>query len=158
VASDGHVTYFRASETRVYQSCIKGSFSAKPAFFGAVVAQEITRAEYDTLVVLKNQRLIAEGREPRGYTQPYHSWVLNAAIEPPAPKSWAPEVIADGSGKFVGNRLRFATREEAEANVQNLSWRWLCVRETRVVESDEPVTHRWDAAKGLVGLDEGKGA
>jgi hypothetical protein len=73
-------------------------------------------------------------------------------------KSWAPEVIADGSGKWSRNGLRFATREEAEANVQNLSWRWLSVRETRVVESDDPVNYRWDAAKGLVGLDEGEGA
>jgi hypothetical protein len=73
-------------------------------------------------------------------------------------KSFAPEVIADGSGKFVGNRLRFATKAEAEANVQNLMWRWLSVRDTRVVETDDPVNYRWDAAKGLVGLDEGEGA
>jgi hypothetical protein len=72
-------------------------------------------------------------------------------------KSFAPEVIADSSGKFIGNRLRFATKAEAEANVQNLSWRWLSVRETRVVESDDPVNYRWDAARGLVGLDEGEG-
>jgi len=33
--------------------------------------------------------------------------------------SWKPEVIADSSGKWCGNALRFATREEAEANVRD---------------------------------------
>ena len=57
--------------------------------------------------------------------------------------SWAPEVIADSSGKFYGNALRFATREEAEANVANLAMRWMLVRETRVVESEDPVNYAW---------------
>jgi len=57
--------------------------------------------------------------------------------------SWAPQVIADNSGKFVGNALRFATKEEAEANVYDLAMRWILVRETRVVESDEPVNYRY---------------
>ena len=57
--------------------------------------------------------------------------------------SWRPEVIADSSGKWVGNALRFATKEEAEANVRNLAMRWILVRETRVVESDDPVNYRW---------------
>jgi hypothetical protein len=57
--------------------------------------------------------------------------------------SFKPEVIADPSGKFVGNSLRFATREEAEANVRDLMMRWFAVRETRVVESDEPVNYRY---------------
>lgn len=57
--------------------------------------------------------------------------------------SWAPEVIADDSGKWYGNALRFATKEEAEANVADLYRRWLLVRETRVVESDEPVNYAW---------------
>jgi hypothetical protein len=48
-------------------------------------------------------------------------------------------VIADSSGKWVGNALRFATKEEAEANVANLKDRWIMVRETRVVEVDDPV-------------------
>jgi hypothetical protein len=53
--------------------------------------------------------------------------------------SWMAEVIADSSGKFVGNALRFATRAEAEAYVRDLAWRWTLVRETRVVESGDPV-------------------
>jgi hypothetical protein len=57
--------------------------------------------------------------------------------------SFAPEVIADRDGKFVGNGLRFATREEAEGNVHDLMFRWFTVRDTRVVESSDPVNYRW---------------
>jgi len=42
-----------------------------------------------------------------------------------------------------GNALRFATCEEAETSVQDLIMRWLAVRETRVVESDDPVNYRY---------------
>lgn len=56
--------------------------------------------------------------------------------------SYRPEVIADSSGKWYGNALRFATREEAEQQVFALSMRWLAVRDTRVVESDDPVNYR----------------
>jgi hypothetical protein len=57
--------------------------------------------------------------------------------------SFAPEVIADNSGKWSGNALRFATREEAEANVRDLAFRWFAVRETRVVESADPVNYSY---------------
>jgi hypothetical protein len=57
--------------------------------------------------------------------------------------SFKPEVIADASGKWCGNALRFATREEAAANVQDLMMRWFAVTETRVVESDDPVNYRY---------------
>jgi hypothetical protein len=57
--------------------------------------------------------------------------------------SWKPEVIVDGSGKWCGNALRFATRQEAEANVGDLMMRWFAVRETRVIECDEPVNYRY---------------
>jgi len=40
-------------------------------------------------------------------------------------------------------RHRFATKEEAEAQVANLASRWLFVRETRAVECDDPVNYRW---------------
>lgn len=53
--------------------------------------------------------------------------------------SWKPEVIADNSGKWSANGLAFATKEEAEISVANLAMRWTAVRETRVVESDQPV-------------------
>ena len=57
--------------------------------------------------------------------------------------SFKPEVIADSSAQWCGNALRFATREEAEANVRDLMMRWFAVRETRVVESDDPVNYRY---------------
>jgi hypothetical protein len=56
------------------------------------------------------------------------------------PTSYAAEVIADNSGKWVGNGLRFATEEEAQAYVHGLMWRWMAVRDTRVVPSSDPVT------------------
>lgn len=55
--------------------------------------------------------------------------------------SFKPEVIADSSGEWCGNALRFATRDEAERYVIDLSYRWTAVRDTRVIESDDPVTH-----------------
>lgn len=51
--------------------------------------------------------------------------------------SFAPEVQTGIDPKWYGNNLRFATREEAEANVHDLMMRWLAVRETRVVESPD---------------------
>jgi hypothetical protein len=65
-----------------------------------------------------------------------------------AVKSFAPQVIADSTGNWTGNALRFATREEAEGNVRNLYSRWTLVRETRVVESTDAVNYRW-THKGL---------
>jgi hypothetical protein len=56
-------------------------------------------------------------------------------------RSYKAEVIADSSGKFCANALRFATREEAESYVFDLSMRWTAVRETRVSESDDPVNY-----------------
>ena len=55
--------------------------------------------------------------------------------------SWKPEVVADSSGKFVGNGLAFATKEEADRWVVDLSMRWTAVRDVRVVESDEVVNY-----------------
>jgi len=53
--------------------------------------------------------------------------------------SFAVEVIADNSGKWCGNALRFATRADAELYAVNLSMRWTLVRDWRVVESADPV-------------------
>jgi hypothetical protein len=58
--------------------------------------------------------------------------------------SWKPEVIADSSGKWVGNALRFATKDEADTYNDDLFLRWTAVREKRSVESEEPVNYRWD--------------
>jgi len=57
--------------------------------------------------------------------------------------SFKPEVIADSSGQWSGNALRFATREEAEANVTDLMMRWFAVRDTRVVESNDAVNYSY---------------
>jgi len=61
--------------------------------------------------------------------------------------SYKSEVIADSSGQFCGNALRFATREEAELYVADLAIRWTLVTDTRVVESDDPVNYRIDYDK-----------
>lgn len=59
--------------------------------------------------------------------------------------SYAAEVIADSTGKWCGNSLRFATSEEADRYVRNLSGRWTAVRQHRVVPSEDPVTSTADA-------------
>jgi hypothetical protein len=58
-------------------------------------------------------------------------------------RSYAPEVIADSSGKWCGNALRFPTFEEADANVKDLYSRWILVRDTRVVPSTDEPNYRW---------------
>ena len=67
-------------------------------------------------------------------------------------KSYKPEVIADSSGKWCGNALRFPTREEAEANVRDLKSRWMLVIDTRVVESDDEPNYRWEDGR-LVAIE-----
>lgn len=59
------------------------------------------------------------------------------------PRSYKPMAIADSSGKWAGNGLRFATYEEALASAESLQRRWLLVREIRVDASDDPVNYRW---------------
>ena len=71
-------------------------------------------------------------------------------------KSYKPEVIADSSGKWCGNALRFATEQEALDNVRDLEMRWFSVRETRVVESDDPVNYSYHDRK-LRALDRAEG-
>jgi hypothetical protein len=56
--------------------------------------------------------------------------------------SWQPEVIADSSGKWYTNALRFATKAEAEASAYDLACRWTAVRDYRAAESDDPVNYR----------------
>ena len=47
------------------------------------------------------------------------------------------EVIADDSGKWCGNALRFQTHGEATWYANDLRSRWMLVTATRVVESEE---------------------
>jgi hypothetical protein len=65
-----------------------------------------------------------------------------APEKPSGPRSWKPEVKTK-SDPWTGNALRFPTKEEAEANVENLMMRWLAVTETRVVESDDEPNYKW---------------
>jgi len=58
--------------------------------------------------------------------------------------SWKPEVVADSSGKWTSNQLRFETSDEAFQWVQTLKLRWSLVTNTRVTPSDDPVNARWD--------------
>jgi len=58
----------------------------------------------------------------------------------PGHQSYAAEVIADDSGKWVSNGLRFATAAEAKAYVMDLYSRWTAVRKYRVVPSLDPVS------------------
>jgi len=62
--------------------------------------------------------------------------------------SWKPEVIADRSGKWESNALRFASRNEAESYAYDLFMRWTAVKEWRVVESEDPVNYTWTAGSG----------
>lgn len=64
-------------------------------------------------------------------------------------KSFAGQVVADSSGKFCGNALRFATREEAQAYVNDLFNRWTSCTDKRVVETDDPVNYTFDVKSGL---------
>ena len=56
--------------------------------------------------------------------------------------SWAAEVIADSSGQFCGNAMRFETKEEAELYAKDLMGRWILVTEWRVVKSKDPVNYQ----------------
>jgi len=64
----------------------------------------------------------------------------------PAPKSWKAEVVTGPDGVFNGNAVRFATAKEAEEYVADLAFRWILVRGTRVVPSDDPVNYRWNGS------------
>jgi len=57
--------------------------------------------------------------------------------------SFRAEVIADDSGLWYGNGLRFATWAEASAFARDLHLRWTRVKEVRVVEDGEAANYRW---------------
>jgi hypothetical protein len=56
-------------------------------------------------------------------------------------RSFAVEVTADNTGKFYGNSLRFASREEAKSYAADKMWNWTAVRDTRVIETTDPVNY-----------------
>lgn len=54
--------------------------------------------------------------------------------------SFKVEVIADSSGEWCSNALRFSTEEGAREYGQDLWSRWTAVKEWRVMPSTDPVT------------------
>lgn len=56
--------------------------------------------------------------------------------------SYAPMVRTTDNGPFATNALRFATRDEAQAWLDDLVMRWFAVRDTRVDESTDPVNYK----------------
>jgi len=52
---------------------------------------------------------------------------------------WKVEVIADNSGEWAGNAMRYETKEEAEAAARDLASRWLLVRKWRVVKTKRTI-------------------
>lgn len=65
------------------------------------------------------------------------------------------EVIADNSGKWAGNGLRFRTKSEANAYGHDLYLRWTLVREWRIIEcevdpADVPAFMEKNAAERVV--------
>jgi len=55
-------------------------------------------------------------------------------------KSFKVEVIADDSGQWTSNALRFDSKRAAETYAKDLFSRWTAVKEWRVVETKDPVT------------------
>jgi hypothetical protein len=82
--------------------------------------------------------------------QAHYDSLVEAGVTPlKLMRSWKPEVIADRSGQWTGNCLRFATAMEAKDYVKDLAWRWTAVREWRVTESDDPVSYTWDGERAV---------
>jgi hypothetical protein len=63
--------------------------------------------------------------------------------------SYKVDVIADDSGEWVGNALRFETKKEAEEYGRDLFSRWTLVREWRAVPSKDPVTEHEEPQLGI---------
>lgn len=85
--TNGTVTVFRASPTKVYRSASFGgglalgglAFSGKPPSPNCPIAVvEITKAEFDALNRAKTRRIEAAGRK---YVSPQDSWVDNADLD-----------------------------------------------------------------------------
>ena len=53
--------------------------------------------------------------------------------------SWKVEVVADNSGKWVSNSLRFPSKLQADRYAIDLERKWTAVREWRSIEVKEPV-------------------
>jgi len=56
--------------------------------------------------------------------------------------SWKPEVVADDTGKWYDNGLRFRTEDEAYRSASDLAGRWTLVRKWRATPSDDDPNYR----------------
>lgn len=74
---------------------------------------------------------------------PFHKGCLATHVceVKPVPKTLKVEVVADGTGKWCGNALRFGTVEEARAYGDDLYARWTAVRDLRVVDEATGEVH-----------------
>jgi hypothetical protein len=63
--------------------------------------------------------------------------------------SWKSEVITEGNAIWKTSPLRFASEAEAKLYVASLSLLWKTVRQTRVVESSDPINFAFGEGLGL---------
>jgi hypothetical protein len=97
----------------------------------------------------KGGRCVKARKNMNGQNVPVLTAIRGHTERLSTPGSWKSEVIADDSGQWTTNALRFATKEEAEAYVSDLSSRWFLVRETRAVPSTDPINYKWVPGKGV---------
>jgi hypothetical protein len=69
--------------------------------------------------------------------------------------SWKVEVFMDDSGEWECDSLRFATQQEAVAYARDLEFRCSALRDKHVMESRDPVNHRW-TTQGARSTDAGR--
>lgn len=81
--------------------------------------------------------LVIQGKHCIHHLEESDSTPNQTPIPTPPILSWKAEVIADDSGKWCGNGLRFKSESSALSYVVDLSLRWTAVREVRVVPSTE---------------------
>jgi hypothetical protein len=80
-----------------------------------------------------------------------HGETAEERAMPAAIESWKIEVLADDSGEWESDPLRFETMDEALAYARDLELRWSAVRDRRVVASADPVNHHWPQPRKRAG-------
>lgn len=63
--------------------------------------------------------------------------------------SWKAEVQTNSTGSWTGNDLLFETEEEAKAYVEDLSYRWTSVINTRVVMTGGDPNYKFEDGKSI---------
>lgn len=94
-ATDGKITVFRATDTKIYASANFHTYESGGAFHcgrdigfsgrspstHGYAAVEISRAEYDHLTAIKQARIVGQGSSLKYSTSPSDSWVRNTQLE-----------------------------------------------------------------------------